>query len=182
MDIFAFLRFLSRRRIVLILLFLLGWLVFLDLLWLVPTQTSVRSSASELSMQMAENATSNISTSLEEILSTVQNASLDIQAEPNRTQIIIDRLLERNPSFINVTLLDGNGTELMRSGLFTQEDAGRDYSKMSGIYLALAGSSSFSNVTKDEDGSPMSLVTVPVARPDWTRDILVVDVNLKHLA
>src|SRR3989344_5098894 len=182
MDIFAFLTFLSRRRIFLILLFLLGSLFFLDLLWLLPTQTSVRSSASELSMQMAENATSNISTSLEDILAKIQNASLDIQAEPDRTQLVIDRILERNPSFINITLLDGSGTELVRSGLFTQEDSGREYSKMSGVYLALAGSSSFSNVTRDEDGSPTSLVTVPVARPDGTRDILVVDVNLKHLA
>src|SRR3989344_3156084 len=182
MDIFAFLTFLSRRRIFLILLFLLGWLVFLDLLWLLPTQTSGRSSASELSLQMAENATSNISTSLEDILAKIQNAALDIQAEPDRTQLVIDRILERNPSFINITLLDGSGTELVRSGLFTQEDSGREYSKMSGVYLALAGSSSFSNVTRDEDGSPTSLVTVPVARPDGTRDILVVDVNLKHLA
>lgn len=182
MDILAFLRFILRRRVLFILLFLFIWLVSIDLLWLLPTKRSIRSSVSELSMQVAENATSNINASLKEILVTAQNASLDIQAEPDRTQKIIERLLERNPLFINVAVVDRNGVELMRAGQFTSQDNVREYSKMSGIYLALAGSASFSDIMSDEITGPASLVTVPIKSPDGIHTILVADVNLEHLA
>ena len=179
MDTSAFLAFLSRRRI-LILLFLLAWLVLLDLLWLIPTRQGVYSSASELSMQVAENASSNVSTYLESVLAKVQNAALDIEAEPGRSQITIDRLLRRNPSFINVAVVDRDGTESLRSGPFNEADGTREYAKMSGVYLALAGSPSFGDVTKDEKGRPTSLITVPIVYRDGTRSILVVDFTLEH--
>ncbi|MBI5458003.1 hypothetical protein HY971_04755 [Candidatus Kaiserbacteria bacterium] len=182
MDIFAFFTFLRRRRVIFLLLFLLAWLVFLDLLWLLPTRESVRLSASELSMQMAENASSNLSSSLEDILTRVQNASLDIQAESDRTQKIIGRLLQRNPLFVNVAVVDRSGIELMRAGQFTAEDNLREYSKMSGLYLALAGSSSFSDILHDESTGPASLVMVPIKEPDGIHAVLVVDVNLELLA
>src|SRR3989338_9585698 len=179
MDTPAFLAFLSRRRI-LILLFLVAWLVFLDLLWLVPTRESVRSSASELSMQVADNASSNVSTYLENVLARVQNAALDIEAEPERAQLTIDRLLRRNQSFINAAVVDRDGTESLRSGLFSEAGGRREYAKMSGVYLALAGSPSFGDVTKDERGKPTSLITVPIVYRDGTRSILVVDFTLEH--
>ena len=179
MDTPAFLAFLSRRRI-LILLFLVAWLVFLDLLWLVPTRQSVRSSASELSMQVADNASSNVSTYLENVLARVQNAALDIEAEPERAQLTIDRLLRRNQSFINAAVVDRDGTESLRSGLFSEAGGTREYAKMSGVYLALAGSPSFGDVAKDEIGRPTSLITVPITRPDGTRSVLVVDFTLEH--
>ncbi|OGG77827.1 hypothetical protein A3B35_03445 [Candidatus Kaiserbacteria bacterium RIFCSPLOWO2_01_FULL_54_24] len=179
MDTPAFLAFLSRRRI-LILLFLVAWLVFLDLLWLVPTRESVRLSASELSMQVADNASSNVSTYLESVLAKVQNAALDIEAEPERAQLTIDRLLRRNQSFINAAVVDRDGTESLRSGLFSEVGGRREYAKMSGVYLALAGSPSFGDVVKDERGRPTSLITVPITRPDGTRSVLVVDFTLEH--
>src|SRR3989344_256549 len=179
MDTPAFLAFLSRRRI-LILLFLVAWLVFLDLLWLVPTRESVRLSASELSMQVADNASSNVSTYLESVLAKVQNAALDIEAEPERAQLTIDRLLRRNQSFINAAVVDRDGTESLRSGLFSEVGGRREYAKMSGVYLALAGSPSFGDVVKDERGRPTSLITVPITRPDGTRAVLVVDFTLEH--
>ena len=179
MDTPAFLAFLSRRRI-LILLFLVAWLVFLDLLGLVPTRQSVRSSASELSMQVADNASSNVSTYLESVLAKVQNAALDIEAEPERAQLTIDRLLRRNQSFINAAVVDRDGTESLRSGLFSEVGGRREYAKMSGVYLALAGSPSFGDVVKDERGRPTSLIPVPITRPDGTRSVLVVDFTLEH--
>ena len=130
MDRKGFLRFLIQRRTIFIVLFLLAWLVFIDLLWLLPTQNSIRVSASELSTQIAENASSNVSAYLTDILLRVQNASLDIQAEPDRTQKILERILERNPAFINVALVDDNGTVLMRAGRFTTDDDAREFITM----------------------------------------------------
>src|SRR3989338_8653368 len=181
MDTSAFLAFLSRRRI-LILLFLLAWLVLLDLLWLIPTRQGVYSSASELSMQVAENASSNVSTYLESVLARVQNAALDIEAEPERAQITIERLLRRNPSFVNAVIVSRDGTQSLRMGQFEGADNERDYSKMPGVYLALAGSPSFGDVMRDDqNGQPTSMVTVPITRADGTHAVLVVDVNLEHV-
>ncbi|MEK7601484.1 MAG: sensor histidine kinase [Patescibacteria group bacterium] len=180
MDIFAFVEFLSRRRTVFIFLFFLLWLVLLDLLWLLPTQKSVRSSASELSMQVAENASSDISTSLEAVLAKVQDAALDMQAEPDRSKMIIDRLLQRNPSFTHAAVVEHYGSEMVSSHLHAGQDDMRDYSKLSGLYLALAGSSSFGDVTRDEDGRPTSVVTVPIVRASGIHSVLAVDVNLER--
>lgn len=179
MGTFAFLEFLSRRRTVFIFLFFVSWLILLDLLWLLPTQKSVRSSASELSMQVAENASSDINTSLEAVLAKVQDAALDIQAEPDRSKLIIDRLLQRNPSFTHATVIEHYGSELVSSDLHTDHGV-RDYSKMSGVYLALAGSSSFGDVTRDENGKPTSVVTVPIVQAHGIHSVLIVDVNLER--
>ena len=180
MNIFAFLEFLSRRRTVFIFLFLVVWLILLDLLWLLPTQKSMRSSASELSLQVAENASSDISTSLEAVLAKVQDAALDIQAEPERSKTIIDRLVARNPSFTHATVIEHYGSELVNSDLHSGHGDMRDYSKMSGVYLALAGSASFGDVTRDEMGKPTSVVTVPIVGARGIHSVLIVDVNLER--
>ncbi|OGG57031.1 hypothetical protein A2680_03375 [Candidatus Kaiserbacteria bacterium RIFCSPHIGHO2_01_FULL_55_37] len=180
MDTLAFLRFLSRRRTIFIFLFFVTWLVLLDLLWLLPTQKSVHSSASELSMQVAENASSDINTSLEAVLAKVQDAAQDIQAEPDRSKVIVERLLQRNPSFTRAVVVEHYGSELVSSDLRTGQDDMRDYSKMSGVYLALAGSSSFGDVTRDENAKPTSVVTVPIVQAHGIHSVLIVDVNLER--
>ena len=183
MDIFAFLKFLSRRRVIIVLLFFVLWLTLLDLLWLLPTQKSIRTSASELSMQVAENARSNVSTYLENVLARVQNAALDIEDEPERAQVTIERLLRRNPSFVNAVIVGRDGTQSLRVGRFEGADGERDYSKMPGVYLAFAGSPSFGDVMRDDqDGQPTSMVTVPITSSNGTHAVLVVDVNLEHVA
>ena len=58
-------RFFTQRNTALIILFLVSWVVALDLLWYIPTRQSLERSASELSLQVQASASATVRATLE---------------------------------------------------------------------------------------------------------------------
>lgn len=173
--------FFLRRRTIFVTAFFLAWLVILELVWVLPALERIKSAASELSLQMAENARANVGFALEGAFRSVEDAALDIALEPERADKVLTRLVERNPAFVNGALVDRNGTELARAGAARDGAASREYAKMSTVYLALAGTPNFGEVYATPDGTPNALLTVPVKADGAVERVLVVEVSLESL-
>lgn len=155
----------------------------INLIWLIPTMRNARASASLFALTVAERMHSEISTSLQGVLSEELAAAEDIAREPERVNIILQRVLVRYPLFATLALVNNVGKELVRAerGGFALPRDLRDQSKNPALYLALQGTPTLDASQSSPLANPVAIVAVPVRRSGQVDRVLIGEIDLQNL-
>lgn len=170
------------RQGVLSILTILG-LIAINLIWLLPTIKNIHYAASNLALALAERASSDVASAIDNSLRDLDRAAEEIAFEPERKETVIRNLLKHNFAFRSAALAASDGREVMRIDqmkLVTAEDF-RDHSKDAHFYLALEGAASVSKVQISPELEPFATVAVPVTRLGKINLVLVADLNLRDI-
>ncbi len=172
-------------RWVLFLLSVTAGLVAINLIWLIPTIRSIRSSASLFALEIADRVRSNINVELEAAVRDLSIAGEDVLSDSSRTKTILAGLFRKNESLVRVALADRTGKEIeafeqkLKRGVELFPD--RDYSKAPYFYTALQGASNFGEVFASPELEPHVNLVVPVVRPGKSvEQVLVAELNLRN--
>lgn len=158
-------------------------LIAINLVWLLPTIRNIRAGASVLALAVAERISSDMNFIVESAVSDLNRVAEEIAFEPERKEIVLQRLLKHNFSFRNVALVDRGGRESFRLDqlrLVRSQDL-EDHSASPYFYLALEGAPSISSVAVSPELEPYATIAVPVSRVGRVRQVLIADLSLREL-
>jgi len=159
-------------------------LFLVNLIWLYPALRNIRESASILALEISHRVETTIAADLTATLNDVQAAADDIASEPDRSSLILERLLRRHASLARVVRVERGGRELMRVSRPTAESMGESASAYTArpiFYAALQGVSSFDDVEISPERGPHTLLVTPIFRGGKAEEVLFVDVDLTGL-
>lgn len=162
-------------------LFTVG-LIFINLIWLLPSVRNIRVSASVLALEIADRVRSQTSSYLETALTELTSAADEIAQEPDRSTIVLERLLKKNMGLRYLTIIDRGGTEELRINRPNLPPRGaEDHARDSVFYLALEGAPNFGDIVISSESEPHVALAVPIRTQDKTERVLLGDLNLRAL-
>jgi signal transduction histidine kinase len=147
--------------------FILGFatLIAVNLIWLLPSLNETKSNAANLQLETAKRGAEEINSFIDYKLDSLQKLSFFLRPEEReKNREIFNRLLQKDQSFFEVTLIDGTGKEQIKVSqfeIFTESDlidrAGEEY-----FQKPLAGVSLVSQVFFNEKAEPYLILAIPV--------------------
>jgi signal transduction histidine kinase len=154
-----------------------------NLIWLYPVIQNVRMSASTLALETADRVRGGISFHLETALGEVVQAADEIAFEPERTDIVLNRLLKNIRGFREVAYVDRTGKEVTQASslVFVGKGGLKNHAAEPHFSRALGGVSNFGDVFITFEGEPHTILAVPVHGLKNIEGVLLATINLRSL-
>ncbi len=158
-------------------------LVGINLLWLVPVSSTVRSAASVLTLETADRVRTNIELHLNTAIEALTNTAEEIGIESDRRDLLLARLLKTSAALEWVAVADTVGAEQRRFDRTRMVRPGeaRDYSRQTAFYLALEGAPNIGDVFVSPALEPHAILAVPLRRLGKIDGVLMAELNMRNL-
>jgi len=147
--------------------FILGFasLVAINLVWLLPSLSDTKKNAANLQLEIAKRGAQEIDSLINYKLDSLKKLSFFLRPEEReKNREIFNRLLQKDQSFFEITLIDETGKEQIKVSqfeIFTESEL-VDRSKEEYFQKALAGVSLVSQVFFNEKAEPYLILAIPV--------------------
>jgi signal transduction histidine kinase len=158
-------------------------LLAINLIWLYPARQQSRRAASTFALEIADRMDANISAYVARALDELRLSAEEIGIEPEREELIMQRLLRKDIGFQSISSLDRAGKEQTRVDRFqlvTATDL-RDLSAHESFARARDGSANVGDVFVSPEFEPRTTLGVPLYRLGVLEGVLVAELNLRNL-